>query len=66
MIILVYRMTLEDGSETFAIGQYDHPPHIDIDEIGESQPIEVPDNLNIDEIIKFIKKCDQKDDKLTH
>ena len=66
MIILVYRMMLEDGSETFAVGQYDHPSHIDIDAIGESQPMEVPDGSSIDDIVKFVKMCDQKQDKLTH
>lgn len=64
MIIYIYKLTLDNGEESYAFGQMDHENEIELIEC--SQPVEVPDASGIDDIIKMIKCCQAKQNFKSH
>lgn len=66
MLVYVYKLTLDDGQESIAVGQVTHSDRRTISEVIQSQPIELPDISSIDDIIKFVKCCEARNGEVTH
>ena len=66
MNIYVYKIHMKNGEECLAVGQVQHDQDCEFDLIECSQPIEVPDNSSIDDIVKFVKCCEAKRGETSH
>jgi len=66
MLLYLYKLTLDNGQESLAVGQVTHSDEREIAEILQSQAFEIPDASSIDDIIKLVKCCEAKGSEVSH